>query len=172
MKQSISASQLFIQHSAHLLQQYQAWIERALQVFPSERLWWKPNPQTNALGHLLKHMEGNLRQWVIHGLGGQPDIRQRAREFKDTNESLPELHYRLNETITQALRVIKHLSEENLLRTYHIQGFTVSGLEALYHAVEHFAYHTGQVVYLTKMFTGQDLQFYRLGPDGHPKPHW
>ena len=47
-------------------------------------------------------------------------------------------------------------------REYGIQGYRVSGLVAIAHVYEHFAYHTGQIIYLTKLKRGKDLRFTRL----------
>jgi hypothetical protein len=48
------------------------------------------------------------------------------------------------------------------LNKYTIQDLKgVTALEAIYHAVEHFAMHYGQILYITKFLTGADLGFYR-----------
>jgi hypothetical protein len=43
-------------------------------------------------------------------------------------------------------------------------------LEAVYHVVEHFSMHTGQILFATKMFTGADLGFYRHLSGGGQRP--
>jgi hypothetical protein len=48
-----------------------------------------------------------------------------------------------------------------LLATFKIQGYTVSGLQAIYQVVEHFGVHYGQIAYITKLLRGEDLGFYR-----------
>ena len=46
----------------------------------------------------------------------------------------------------------------------------VSGVEVVYHVVEHFAQHTGQIIFATKMLTGDDMGFYRhLSNPAHPE---
>jgi hypothetical protein len=42
-----------------------------------------------------------------------------------------------------------------------VQHYDVTVLEAIYHVVEHFSGHTGQIIFATKMMTGPDLGFYR-----------
>ena len=61
----------------------------------------------------------------------------------------------------EASKVLERLTNENLLATWQIQGYTVSGLAAVYQVVEHFGLHYGQIVYITKMQEGRDLGFYR-----------
>ena len=43
-----------------------------------------------------------------------------------------------------------------------IQGFRVSGFQAVFHVTEHFAYHSGQIAFVTKLKRGEDLGFTRL----------
>ncbi len=61
----------------------------------------------------------------------------------------------------RAAYALRRLSEADLLATYEIQGYTVTGLHAVYQVVEHFGLHYGQIVYITKLVRGADLGFYR-----------
>ena len=70
-------------------------------------------------------------------------------------------------TIDEAAKVLARLTREDLLATWNIQGYTVTGLAAVYQVVEHFGLHYGQIVYITKMQEGRDLGFYKeLGKTG------
>jgi hypothetical protein len=60
-----------------------------------------------------------------------------------------------------ASRVLSRLTEADLLGTFQIQGYTVSGVEAVYQVVEHFGMHYGQILYINKLVRGADLGFYR-----------
>jgi len=75
----------------------------------------------------------------------------------------------LEETVAEASRVLAHLSSGDLARPYRIQGFRVKGMDAVAHVTEHFAYHTGQIIYLTKLQLGVDMGFTRL-PGEKAKP--
>ena len=44
-------------------------------------------------------------------------------------------------------------------------------LQAIYHAVEHFGMHTGQIIYIAKLRSGSDLGFYEM-VDGIPRAAW
>jgi hypothetical protein len=61
----------------------------------------------------------------------------------------------------EAAKVLDRLTPDDLAATYEIQGYTVSGLAAVYQVVEHFGMHYGQVVYISKAMRGEDLGFYR-----------
>ncbi len=158
----------------YLIEEYPRKIERALAHCSSEDLWWRPNPASNALGNLVLHLAGNVRQWVVHGLGGVADVRQRAAEFEarsglDVTAVLAEL----DRATADADRVLRALDPASLQRTRTIQGLAVTGLEALYHVVEHFSMHTGQILYLVKLRTGQPLGFYEIDDSGRVvDTHW
>ena len=57
--------------------------------------------------------------------------------------------------------MIDRLTAEQLVERRTIQGYDKSVLEAVYQVVEHFSHHTGQILYATKLLTGNDLGFYR-----------
>jgi len=61
----------------------------------------------------------------------------------------------------RASDVLARLTADDLRRTMRIQGYTVTGLHAVYQVVEHFGLHYGQIVYITKLVRGVDLGFYR-----------
>ena len=154
----------FIAQAHHsLLRHHLPRIERCVNMLSETEVWWRPNPQSNSVGNLLLHLEGNVRQWIVSGLGGAPDNRQRDLEFSESGP-LPhaEILARLRKTVRRAARVVARLSTANLLRQYQIQRFRVTGLEAVFHVAEHFAFHTGQIIYATKSLRGEDLGFTRL----------
>jgi len=50
---------------------------------------------------------------------------------------------------------------QSLIAPFEIQGYHVTGLDAVYQVVEHFGLHYGQILYITKMLRSEDLAFYR-----------
>ena len=103
-----------------------------------------------------------MRQWIVSGVGGNPDIRRRDEEFAARGGVEPgELAKRLETTVAEAVAVLEQVTPERLLETVTPQAYQVTVLEAIYHVVEHFAQHTGQIIYATKMLTGRDLGYYR-----------
>ena len=108
------------------------------------------------------HLSGNVRQWIVAGVGGRVDTRQRDAEFAASGGgSGAELAARLKEAVEEAAGVLAELTPERLGERIVVQHYDVAVLEAIYHVVEHFSGHTGQIIFATKMLTGADLGFYR-----------
>jgi len=138
-------------------------ITSCLKQLSREEVWWRPNEASNSVGNLVLHLTGNVRQWIISGLGGTSDVRQRDKEFSERGP-LPKrvLVTRLRETVEDACRVLGRLSPEDLARVHTIQKYRVTGMEATFHVAEHFSHHAGQIILLTKMLRGTDLKFTHL----------
>jgi len=157
------ASIAFIEFSREkLLVQYWPGLCKCLESLSNEQVWWRPNEASNSIGNLLLHLNGNVQQWLVSSFQGRMDSRERSAEFKESN-GIPvvDLLERLDSTLKEAGDVLASLSKADLLATIQIQGYTVNGLQAVYHVVEHFGMHYGQIVYITKMMLGEDLGFYR-----------
>jgi uncharacterized damage-inducible protein DinB len=134
-----------------------------LDSLTEEQVWWRPNEASNSIGNLLLHLNGNVRQWIVSGLGGAEDSRNRRAEFSERDHiPLSSLRSKLDETLKEVDRVLQGLQGSDLLRKRSIQGYeNVAALEAVYHVVEHFAMHYGQILYITKMLNSEDLGFFR-----------
>lgn len=147
-------------------------IERCLERLSDEQVWWRANDESNSVGNLLLHLSGNVRQWIVSGLGGQPDARVRQEEF-DERRVLPrsELLQRLKDTLAEADAVLASIEPSALLEARRIQSNDVTVLEAIYHVVEHFSMHTGQIILLAKMLKGEDMRFYDFS-GGAPVETW
>jgi uncharacterized damage-inducible protein DinB len=147
-------------------------IERCLEQLTDEQIWWRANEESNSIGNLVLHLCGNARQWIVCGLGSQPDTRTRDAEFAQ-RDPLPraELLELLRSTVRDVELVLLQLNPETLLKTRTIQGSEVDGLQAIFHVTEHFSMHTGQIIQLTKLLTASDLRFYDF-EDGAPVERW
>jgi uncharacterized damage-inducible protein DinB len=154
----------FIQQARdHLTEDFLPKICRCLEVLEEGDLWWRAHENNNSAGNLILHLNGNVRQWIVSGIGGAPDPRERSKEFSERN-AIPkkDLLLKLEETVAQADQVLSSLSPLHLLEQRTIQGFRRTVLQAIFHVVEHFSFHTGQIIYITKLRRGIDLKFYNL----------
>jgi hypothetical protein len=137
-------------------------IAQSVQAMAEPDLWWRPNDASNSAGNLLLHLKGNVTQWIIGGVGGRPFERHRQGEFDARNgPSRDVLLAQLTAVVTEACGIIGEQTGSTLLERRQIQGHDVTVLEAIYHVVEHFSMHTGQVILLAKARTGMDLGLWR-----------
>ena len=158
--QDISAA--FVAASSKTLDRWVGRIEKCLDQLTEEQIWWRGQENSNAIGNLVLHLSGNVRQWIIAGVGGAKDIRDRDSEFAQREAiSVAELRKRLHDTVREADEVLARIKPEDLLQSRHIQVYDVTVLEAIHDVVAHFALHAGQILYATKLLSGEDLGFYK-----------
>ena len=153
----------FLEYSRRmLLGEYWPRLRGCVESLTDNQVWWRPNEATNSIGNLLLHLNGNVRQWVIGSFTGRSDDRDRPAEFRQ-REQIPRatLLQGLDTTLAEVDQVLAALTTHDLLSTYNVQGDSVTGLEVVYHVVEHFGMHYGQVVFITKQLRGEELGFYR-----------
>lgn len=126
-----------------------------------ELLWHQPNTNTNSIGNLVLHLEGNVRQWLLHGVDGQPDNRNRPWEFEH-GKQLPvdELKNRMNQLRCEIEALLDRIVPWHLTEKRTIQGFYTTVMGALVHVTEHFSYHLGQITLLVKLNKNIDLGYY------------
>ena len=163
----------FIDRAADFLcNDYMPKIERCLEKLTDEQIWWRANEESNSIGNLILHLCGNARQWIIAGVGSQPDNRVRDAEFAQRETiSRDELLNLLRSTLAEIGTTLSDLDASTVLDRRLIQGHDVDILEAIFHVTEHFSMHTGQIIMLTKMITASSLRFYDF-KDGAPVETW
>ena len=171
---AMTLDRLFLDQSQALLRgEWLPKIEAALDRLGDDDLWWRPTEAANSAGTLCVHLAGNVRQWIVAGLSGADDARDRPSEFATVGgRSRESVQADLRATVDEACAVLAGLSEADLLRTYAIQGHEVTGLRAVYHAVEHFAMHAGQIVWIAKARSGRALDFYAEADGALPTLRW
>ena len=156
----------------HLSEDFLPKIERCLDLLNDEQIWWRANEKSNSIGNLILHLCGNARQWIVCGVGGAPDARDRDAEFARREViARDQLQSLLSNTIAEVDAALARFDHERLLDNKSIQGLEVSALEAILHVVEHFSMHTGQIILITKMLTEGELSFYEF-IDARPVLKW
>ena len=152
----------FLERSRYYLAyEYPTKIRLAVTALPEEVVWLRPNEESNSIANLLLHLAGNIRQWIVSGVGGVPSNRDRAAEFSALDgPGARELLHKLDTAVRDADAVLSNLVEDDLQRTLTIQGRETTVIAAVYHVVEHFAMHTGQILMLAKMYTPGSVRFY------------
>jgi len=158
----VTSDEIFIRFSADKLEQLHGRIQDCLGRLTAEQIWTRNSQNENAVGNLVLHLSGNVRQWIGSGVAGLADHRERDAEFDARGGKEPaELSELLNTRVAEVTAIIRAVPAARLTERITPQGHDVTVLEAIAHVVEHFAMHTGQVIFLTKMLTGQDLGYYQ-----------
>jgi hypothetical protein len=135
-------------------------INHCLDQLTDEQVWWRSHPSLNSIANLILHLYGNIRQWIVAGLGGAKDLRDRPTEFAERGP-IPkdELLGKLDSVVSQAKAVLGKLTARQLLEARCIQGFDVTGLAAIFDSVPHFRGHTQEIIHLTRLQLGDAYKF-------------
>ena len=135
--------------------------KKALATLDEADIWTRPNAASNSIGNLVLHLCGNITQYILSALGGDADDRQRDAEFAAQQGATKAILFQnLATTIAVAKTVIAAMDDDELAAVKMIQGKPFSGIANILHVVEHFSYHTGQVIFWTKSLKNQDMEFY------------
>ena len=158
----MTSEEIFLKFSADKLEQLHRRIQDCLGRLTPEQIWARSSENENAAGNLVLHLAGNIRQWIGSGVAGMPDHRQRDAEFDARGgKSSAELAELLSARVAEAIAIIRTVPVDRLTERITPQGHDVTVIEAIAHVVEHFSQHTGQIILLTKMLTGDDLAYYQ-----------
>lgn len=143
-------------------------IKHCLDQLADDQVWSRPQPSLNSIGNLLLHLEGNLTQWIVCGIGGAADQRSRPAEFAE-HGPIPtrQLLDRLEIAVAGAAAVLATVNAVELTRVRRIQGFEVTAMTAIFHSVPHFRGHTQEIVHATRGILGDAyrIQWQPLTPE-------
>jgi uncharacterized damage-inducible protein DinB len=135
-------------------------IEHCLDQLTDEQVWLRPGAGQNSIANLLLHVAGNLRQWIVVGLGGGEDQRDRPQEFADdSGVSKAQLIALLDSAVRDAQAVLAAQTTAELTRVRHIQEWDVNGLTAIFDSIPHFRGHTQEIVFRTRLLLGELYRF-------------
>jgi uncharacterized damage-inducible protein DinB len=152
----------FLRISIEKLRRSSSRIEDCVGRLNYEQIWTRNAENVNSIGNLILHLCGNVRQWIGFGVGNLADHRDRNSEFAARGGLQPaELIERSRMTVSEAIDIIGNFDLGRLMERVTIQNMEVTRMEAIYQVVEHFAQHTGQIMFVTKMLTGDDLGYFR-----------
>jgi len=151
----------FLRYCVTKLEQNRDQIVRCTHLLSPVQFWYRPNEHTNSIANLILHLTGNVRQWLVSAIGGQPFLRNRPAEFAERGpRPTAEILAGLEQTVREATTTLLGLDPTRLDTRHVIQGYDVSTLVAITHVVEHFSFHTGQIIHTTKTLLNIDLSRY------------
>jgi hypothetical protein len=146
--------------AAHELDSALGRVKHCLGQLTDGQVWHRPGPGLNSIGNLVLHLCGNLRQWVVAGVGGAPDVRNRPAEFAEQGPvPKDELARTLEAVVGEAKRVLVGVNARQLAEVRRVQGFDVTGAAAVFDSVPHFRGHTQEIVHMTRLQLGDAYRF-------------
>lgn len=146
--------------ASHELESALERIKHCLGQLNDEQIWQRSYPSLNSIGNLILHLCGNLRQWIVAGVGGAPDVRNRPAEFAERGPIPKEaLLHSLEGIVEEAKRVLAGVDARQLSEPRRIQGFDVTGVAAIFDSVSHFRGHTQEIVHMTRLQLGDAYKF-------------
>ncbi len=144
-------------------------IKHCVNQLTDDQVWWRPAESMNSVANLLLHLCGNLGQWIVSGIGGAADIRERQKEFDQrSSTSGTELISQIESAVAEAKNALSGMSAEELLRIRPVQGNDVSGMQAILHSAAHFRGHAQEIVHMTRCQLGDSYAFEFIPPATEP----
>ncbi len=157
----VSKNTIIEEFERRVFEESYARIYKCLSLIDENQLWNSPQGNIASVGSLILHLSGNARQWILSGLGGEVDNRNRDDEFMiHRNIRKADFIFLLENLKVQLKNCLRDLDESQFESRYEIQGFKVTGFSVIVHVIEHFSYHTGQITTLTKLHTNQETDYY------------
>jgi hypothetical protein len=106
----------------------------------------------NSIANLILHLTGNVWQWMVAGIGGSVDVRNRPAEFAEQGP-IPKakLLAAMEVVVAETAEVFRRATAADMLSARRIQGFTVTGWGALFDCIPHFKGHTQEIICETRM---------------------
>jgi uncharacterized damage-inducible protein DinB len=174
----------YVQQALNLMNTELARIEESINRLSDIQIWTRLRENTNSIGNLCVHLAGNEYQFIVSGVGGNPFIRERSSEFNVNNGMTgKELLHHLRDVRGKSEEILNKLAEADLQKEARIHYseqdwnqmkqrdntkmdeyiHTFPSIQALlFHVVEHFGYHSGQIVLMAKIWqegTGNITEF-------------
>lgn len=160
--------QRYVTEVRSIFQEQKQLAENALSQVTDEDLHRVLAPDTLSIAVIMQHISNNmLSRWTdfLTTDGEKPD-RNRDAEFEDQQLSREELMATWDVRWQLLDDVLASLSPEDLGKTVFIRGEEKTVIWAIEKQVSHYSYHVGQIVYLAKLFAGENWNVLTI-----PLPH-
>ena len=149
-----------LQGTRKLFEYYKSLTEKSIDQITEEQIHEPPQPGQNSIAILMKHLAGNMiSRWTnFRTEDGEKPWRNRETEFVDDFESKKDLLEYWEKGWSVLFEALKSIKEDEMDSIIYIRNDGHSLSEAIERHLAHVAYHTGQIVYLAKMYAGNDWQ--------------
>ena len=113
-------------------------LKKCVSELTEAQIWYRPNNASNSVGNLVLHLHGNVRQWVVAGLGKSKDVRERQKEFDEKGPiPLEKMLGDMDKLMEEVNQILNTTSTNDLLEVRNVQGYDESGLSILVHTVSY-----------------------------------
>jgi uncharacterized damage-inducible protein DinB len=123
-----------------------------------EQFWRNPFSHGNSVGHLVLHLTGNLSYYIGAQIAGTDYVRNRPREFAETEHPKKEVVLKaFDQAVGMVVDTIRKQTAEDWSAPYTAVGQenTKSRFKILVHCAGHAYHHVGQIIYLSRELTKQ-----------------
>ncbi len=140
--------------------QYKTLGEKAIAQVPENKIDWVYNPDSNSIVTIVKHMSGNMlsRFTDFYTSDGEKKWRNRDSEFENEILSKETLILKWHQGWTCLFNILNSLSAEDLSKEILIRNEPHTVMEALNRQLTHYSYHIGQIIFLSKMISGNQWE--------------
>lgn len=142
----------YVKDSTDILRYYKRLGEKAIEQASDEALVANPDPESNSIAIIVKHLAGNMRsRWTdFLTSDGEKPGRNRDSEFETPPQTRAEILALWEAGWKIVLDSLAPLTDNDLSRTVLIRGERHSVMQAINRQIAHYAYHIGQIVYIAK----------------------
>lgn len=147
----------FLENSRKIFLQYKELGEKAMAQLEDKDLFFEPVNEVNSIAIIVQHLHGNmLSRWTDFLISdGEKDWRNRDREFENILLDRNAVMNAWDKGWNVVFEALAPLTEEDLDKEIFIRQQALSVMEAIQRQLTHYAYHVGQIVYLSKMAKGE-----------------
>jgi uncharacterized damage-inducible protein DinB len=150
----------FLESSRRLFRYYKSLGDKAMAQVEDEALMHQPDPESNSIALIVKHMSGNmLSRWTdFLTSDGEKTWRQRDQEFEGSyadREALLEAWEKGWQCLFDA---VDPLTAADIERIVYIRNEGHTVMEAIQRQIAHYSYHVGQIVFLARHLSGAQWQ--------------
>lgn len=134
--------------------------EKGIEQVNDDELNMIPDPESNSIHIIMKHMAGNMISRFTDFLttDGEKPWRKRDEEFTNDSSSREKLMEFWNRGWNCLTDSVSQLTPDDLMKTVYIRGEAHSVIRALQRQLSHYAYHTGQLVYICKLIRSSEFK--------------
>jgi len=150
----------FLTYSSVKLGQLSHNVSSCLALLSDEQVWESIGKPETSVANLVLHLCGNVGEWIIANIGGEQDMAPRNEELAARGGlNGKRLSGQLSTAVMRAMTILDTVSSDRLTERLTIRNYDLSVFEAIYHVVEDFSMHAGQIMLITRLLTGKAPEF-------------